>query len=438
MDAGHADSRRRLDSWKDVADYLSRDVSTVMRWARTDGLPVHHVGGAPHRAVFAWTHEIDAWLEAAEARDRPGGRRAASSGAAARPRPRTARAERASRRWLRFWWVPALALGVVLAGTWAYAPGLSPARSIVRATLDASALRAFDAEGHEIWRHAIPTDGADVNLFDVELADLDGNGRPGVVAAFGRNKPPGDGTGEIRAFDERGRLRWTQTLDARFTFGTSVYAPGWYPNDVAVFRSSAGIRVAAAWHHHTWWPSVVTVSDAGGRILGRFVNAGWIQHLASTQDGRFLLAAGVSNALGGIVLAVLDAEAADGASPSAGGSLPACVDCPAGAPVVYVVVPWSDLAQPPSAAPVSVQVTHAGIVELRAGQLLLPDGAVAEIIVELSPRFEVVGRNVSDAFLREHRRLEAAGALDHPVERCPWKTPEVRVWTRARGWNAGR
>jgi len=31
----------RLDSWKDVAAYLKRDVSTVQRWERREGLPVH-------------------------------------------------------------------------------------------------------------------------------------------------------------------------------------------------------------------------------------------------------------------------------------------------------------------------------------------------------------------------------------------------------------
>ena len=31
----------RLDSWKDVAAYLKRDVSTVQRWEHREGLPIH-------------------------------------------------------------------------------------------------------------------------------------------------------------------------------------------------------------------------------------------------------------------------------------------------------------------------------------------------------------------------------------------------------------
>jgi hypothetical protein len=54
--------RQRLDSWKAIAKYLQRDLATVRRWEKGLGLPVHRVGGAG-RSVFAYTTEIDAWLE---------------------------------------------------------------------------------------------------------------------------------------------------------------------------------------------------------------------------------------------------------------------------------------------------------------------------------------------------------------------------------------
>src|ERR1700681_4098636 len=31
----------RLDSWKEVAAYLNRDVTTVQRWEKREGMPVH-------------------------------------------------------------------------------------------------------------------------------------------------------------------------------------------------------------------------------------------------------------------------------------------------------------------------------------------------------------------------------------------------------------
>ncbi len=32
---------RRLDSWKEIASYLNRDVTTVQRWEKREGMPVH-------------------------------------------------------------------------------------------------------------------------------------------------------------------------------------------------------------------------------------------------------------------------------------------------------------------------------------------------------------------------------------------------------------
>jgi AAA domain-containing protein len=55
-------SGRRLDSWKEIADYLRRGITTVQRWEREEGLPVqrhiHNTGGS----VFAHTADIDDWL----------------------------------------------------------------------------------------------------------------------------------------------------------------------------------------------------------------------------------------------------------------------------------------------------------------------------------------------------------------------------------------
>ena len=59
---GKPHENTRLDSWKAIAAYLGRDVSTVIRWEKEKGLPVHRLPGGKRQAVFAWTGEIDAWL----------------------------------------------------------------------------------------------------------------------------------------------------------------------------------------------------------------------------------------------------------------------------------------------------------------------------------------------------------------------------------------
>jgi len=54
----------RLDSWKDIATYLKRDITTVQRWERREGLPIHRQQHDKLGSVYAFRHEIDAWRAA--------------------------------------------------------------------------------------------------------------------------------------------------------------------------------------------------------------------------------------------------------------------------------------------------------------------------------------------------------------------------------------
>lgn len=91
-------SQARLDSWKDIAAYLNRDVRTVQRWEKQEGLPVHRHLHDERSSAYAFTNEIDDWLrdrddhrDRAEAVAPPGGKRPA-------------------------WWVAATALAALTSG----------------------------------------------------------------------------------------------------------------------------------------------------------------------------------------------------------------------------------------------------------------------------------------------------------------------------------
>jgi hypothetical protein len=55
----------RLDSWKEIAAYLKRDVTTVQRWEKREAMPVHRHLHQKIGSVYAFRAELDAW-----ARDR--------------------------------------------------------------------------------------------------------------------------------------------------------------------------------------------------------------------------------------------------------------------------------------------------------------------------------------------------------------------------------
>jgi TolB-like protein/Flp pilus assembly protein TadD len=54
-------SAERLDSWKEIATYLSRGARTVQRWEREEGLPVHRLRHDQGSTVYAYKSELDAW-----------------------------------------------------------------------------------------------------------------------------------------------------------------------------------------------------------------------------------------------------------------------------------------------------------------------------------------------------------------------------------------
>lgn len=54
-------SSDRLDSWKEIAAYLKRDVRTVQRWEKNEKLPVHRHVHEKQGTVYSFKSQIDEW-----------------------------------------------------------------------------------------------------------------------------------------------------------------------------------------------------------------------------------------------------------------------------------------------------------------------------------------------------------------------------------------
>jgi Tol biopolymer transport system component len=59
----------RLDSWKEIAAYLKRDVTTVQRWEKREGMPVHRHLHDRMGSVYASRRELDAWVRGRNLRE---------------------------------------------------------------------------------------------------------------------------------------------------------------------------------------------------------------------------------------------------------------------------------------------------------------------------------------------------------------------------------
>jgi hypothetical protein len=55
--------RKILESWKEIASHLNRNIRTCQMWEREMGLPIHRLDGSPKARVFAYRDELDSWLD---------------------------------------------------------------------------------------------------------------------------------------------------------------------------------------------------------------------------------------------------------------------------------------------------------------------------------------------------------------------------------------
>jgi Tol biopolymer transport system component len=63
----------RLDSWKEIAAYLKRDVTTVQRWEKREGMPVRRHVHDKLGSVYAFRSDLDAWARGRSPRFTPDG-----------------------------------------------------------------------------------------------------------------------------------------------------------------------------------------------------------------------------------------------------------------------------------------------------------------------------------------------------------------------------
>jgi Tol biopolymer transport system component len=79
----------RLDSWKEIAAYLERDVTTVQRWEKREGMPVHRHLHDKAGSVYASRAELDAWVRSRNPAGEENGNGATAPGTPAPPQPTT-------------------------------------------------------------------------------------------------------------------------------------------------------------------------------------------------------------------------------------------------------------------------------------------------------------------------------------------------------------
>lgn len=421
---------RRLDSWKAIAEYLGRDVGTARRWERTRGLPVKRVRGGGGSSVFAYSADIDAWLQmdpilAEELR--------LQGGLASRP-------QSMARRRSLSWAVGGLVLMALFA--LAYRSGVPRAEPPeLRAEISKQAIVAFDGAGRQLWRH--PLDGrSEVTLSDVgDTIRVVAGADPAVYGATYYRVRRSDGgveSGELTALSSGGELRWMFSFADSLRFGGKLFEAPWVITTFGVAPDSNARRVAVAAHHYVWGASLVAVLDENGRRVGTFGHSGWIETVRWLAPDRLLIG-GFSDAHDGGMVALVDPARLDAQGPEPPGSAHYCENCGNGTPLRMIVMPRSEINRLTRS-----RFNRAGL-QRTADRLMVRTievpwtadvPAPAEAIYEFTENLDLIGGSFGQRYWDIHATLEAEGKIDHARATCPDRDGprEIRAWAPATGW----
>jgi hypothetical protein len=415
-------SGERLDSWKAIAEYLQRDLATVRRWEKSLGLPVRRVGGSG-RSVFAYTSEIDGWLQTTKP--------TVSGHDATFSPPTPIISMRAySWRWLA---LPAVVLAVaggLFVRTWLATP------EVVRAEITSAGVIARDGTGMEQWRHPFP---ATYNtVVRPESVQITGGTHPGVYFATshrGRQTDNEVESGTLTLLDLKGRQQRSFSFRDEVRFQGTSYGPPWALTAFAINEANGRRRVALTAHHYVWHPSLVTILDDQWQRRGTFVHAGWIEGVRWLGPERLLIA-GFSNAHDSGMIALLDAEALNGQGPEPAGSRHFCETCGTNTPLRMFVFPRTELNRV-TASPFNRVVVQTWDDRLVARTIERPAiGGDADALYEFTSSLDLVSATFSERYWDMHRALEAEGKITHTREQCADRDGprQVQVWEPGAGW----
>jgi len=313
--------KRRLDGWKEISDYLSRDVRTCQRWERELELPVYRVKQDSTRSkVFSYTTEIDEWFSL------------------------TLKNNNGERKGIRTkkWMVPVLLIIVVVAvffGIFSFVfnnkdqtADLSPLDpNPVRWDIKGSQIVVYDVQDQILWTKEINNSTPQESYYIFEqnqakaasminklnnrnkivLEDIDNDSNNEVLIYFNHEDP------KERCFsliDNDGQEIWTKSIEFN-----QEYKEGRIVNNYRIFKlafediNNDGIKeVLVLWSHVRRFPGILLLYDLEGHELFRYAHTGILQFFilnSIKEEERFIFYGGTNNLLGGdAILGVLDSH----------------------------------------------------------------------------------------------------------------------------------
>jgi len=424
----------RLDSWKAIATYLGRDEGTLRRWEQTRGLPIRRVPGRRGASVYAFTSEIDAWLQSAAPE---GNGVIAPEPESARPAPQDASPFSSPKRWARG--AAAIVAVTALVSLWLLRSPSETARGL-SLEISEEAITAKDLLGQVAWAHQMDAASRHIRLQHGQNTRVVLGSRPQAFAATEIQFRRSDNfveAGRLSAFSLDGTPQWDFEFDDELRIGGKPYGAPWGLTAFAVSDAGAERRIAVAGHHYIWSASLLTILDADGRRRGTFVNDGWLEAVQWLTPDR-LAVSGFSQSKDGGLVALLDpAQLGAGAQSPEVDPAHQCQNCGPAKPLRIAVMPRTEVNRVTGSRFNRATMEHVGDrLFVRTTEVAEHDRSPAEAIYEFTAGFELVSATFGERYWQLHDELFARRALDHDRAHCPDRDGPrpIHAWSPETGW----
>jgi hypothetical protein len=324
-DSKKTGKRRKLDTWKEISDYLNRDVRTVQRWEARLGLPVHRLDSSPRSRVFSYTDEIDRWMEkslgSAPKKDNPEIRKKPALGIV-----------------LAAFFIPALVVGLIWVGK-TEKNTTSSFSGPVDFQLSGSKLSVLNTKGRPIWSHVFDTDKLEneahykvrfqeKKCFDysfylpcIMFKDLNGDGN--LETLFAMQTLDNSLDNRMICFGPEGDILWEFDAESTSEKENDASSEGYRISgfDAVDIDGNGTVEILILANHLKDFSGRAVFLNGTGEKIGIYENSGHFEdYVMADIDGdssNEILLAGLNTDWGQPCLAVLDHTCLNGFSPPA-------------------------------------------------------------------------------------------------------------------------
>jgi hypothetical protein len=430
---------RRLASWKEISQYLGRDVRTCRRWEKKLGLPVHRVDPRSSKSrVYAFRDELDKWLKQSEG-DRYNSEKAFSRGS--------------FRRKIFYILIPALG-AIALIIFFAIKRSLGSAIP-ADFQIKGSVFIVLNDIGRELWRYDTRIEnlcddkmyhdrfqikkavenGGGINLPWIIIKDINDDREPEVLfCTWSTDEQRG---GDLVCFSYMGKELWhfragREMWCGRRPYGSHFNIRGFKTVDI---DNDNNLETVVISQQPPNWLTQLALLDSQGQMRGEFWNAGHLCDfiLADLRgDGlKELLAVGLNNEYGKGCLIVFDPQSIAGGSPQTSPEF-RCRDIMRGTEEYYLLFPRSDvdLELNPVEAISEIYAEKPNILSLQT--------LVTGIYFILGFDLTVKDVTLSHGFMQMHHEALVSGKVNSDINDPSYKEALMNgiLYYDGRGWTA--